>query len=50
MVNAQEWLNSKYFNKETAEVIILEQDEQLVGELIIQDYPCLKKIVIVNKK
>ncbi|CAJ0912274.1 9072_t:CDS:2 [Entrophospora sp. SA101] len=50
MVNAQNWLNNKYPNKQETKEIKANDSEQLHGSLIITDYPNLEIIHIPDQK
>jgi hypothetical protein len=41
-INAQQWLEKKYPNKNEIEKIELEAGTLITGQLQIEDFPCLK--------
>jgi len=50
MKNIQNWLNENYFEHAQIEEIYFPRNEKLTGELVIADFPKLKKICISSSK
>jgi len=48
MTQAQQWLDSKYNNKQSGDNIKLLASEELSGEIIIKDYTNTKEIILVR--
>jgi len=48
MTQAQQWLTSKYSNKQSGDSIKLLTSEELSGEILIEEYTSIKEIILVR--